>query len=76
MKKFHNQKLTGELKSSLRLAKVITDTQTGVTVHCPYCRHFIAKFFSDTKGHIQLKCNKCKEEIVLNTLDIKNLSRK
>ena len=33
---------------------------------CPQCGFLIAYAFSDAKGHLKIKCKKCKKESVLN----------
>lgn len=35
-------------------------------LRCPYCTHYIEGVFADTAGHVRVKCNKCKAEMVLN----------
>ncbi len=32
----------------------------------PCCKHKTIIVFNDTKGHIQVKCRKCKREIMMN----------
>lgn len=35
-------------------------------IKCPYCTTPITKVFSDVKGHIRVKCQKCKAVTVIN----------
>lgn len=43
---------------------------------CPYCSHYIEGVFADTTGHVRVKCNKCKAEMVLNVAYFRRLRKK
>lgn len=42
---------------------------------CPYCSHYIEGVFADTAGHVRVKCNKCKAEMVLNVAYFRRMRR-
>lgn len=35
-------------------------------LHCPYCRRYIATLFTDSGGHLKMKCNNCKSITTFN----------
>ena len=35
-------------------------------LRCPHCRFLITKVFSDTTGHMRVRCNKCKRMYIMN----------
>lgn len=37
-------------------------------IKCPTCQFVVGKVFSDAKGHIRIKCPKCKCDRIINLL--------
>ena len=35
-------------------------------VKCPYCGFVVSKVYADIKGHMLMKCRKCKNEAIIN----------
>lgn len=38
---------------------------------CPYCRRNAIIVFEDTKGHVQVKCKNCGQEVVFDTVNMR-----
>lgn len=47
--------------------KVACNLEQFTLVRCPYCHHIVLKIFDGTKCGIQVKCRKCKKEVVFFT---------
>lgn len=53
-------------KEKIELSYLETENLDEREVKCPYCTTPITKVFSDVKGHIRVKCQKCKAVTVIN----------
>ena len=56
-----NNKISNELQRKMLNAKMSAKFLVKRDLKCPYCDYKIGSVFSDTKGHIEKKCPKCKE---------------
>ena len=64
--KFQIGELTEETRRKIILSFEECASLPERKLKCPYCNHFIQSVFSDTVGHVRVKCNKCKAEMILN----------
>lgn len=64
--KFQLKPLTEEVYRKLILSFEECTSMPERQLKCPYCSHYIEGVFADTVGHVRVKCNKCKAEMVLN----------
>lgn len=64
--KFQSQPLTEEAHRKMIISFEECTSMPERELKCPYCSHYIEGVFADTIGHIRVKCNKCKAEMVLN----------
>lgn len=61
-----SEKLNDEVIKKLKTSKAEVATLTKRDLLCPNCRFRIDTLFSDVRGHIQVKCKKCKNEYIMN----------
>lgn len=64
--KFQNQPLAEETHRKMLLSFEECTSIPERELKCPYCTHYIEGVFADTAGHVRVKCNRCKAEMVLN----------
>ena len=64
--KFQDKPLTAEAHRKMILSFEECTSLPERELKCPYCSHYIEGVFADTTGHVRVKCNKCKAEMVLN----------
>jgi DNA-directed RNA polymerase subunit RPC12/RpoP len=64
--KHQDRALTEEVYRKLILSFEECTSMPERQLKCPYCSHYIEGVFADTIGHVRVKCNKCKAEMVLN----------
>ena len=64
--KYQDTPLTDEVQRKLILSFEECTSMPERQLKCPYCSHYIEGVFADTTGHVRVKCNKCKAEMVLN----------
>ena len=64
--KYQDAPLTDEVQRKLILSFEECASLPERQLKCPYCSHYIEGVFADTTGHVRVKCNKCKAEMVLN----------
>lgn len=64
--KYQDHPLTDEAHRRLILSFEECTSMPERELKCPYCSHHIEGVFADTTGHVRVKCNKCKAEMVLN----------
>lgn len=64
--KFQTRELTEETRQKIISSFEECTSLPERKLICPYCDHFIQSVFSDTVGHVRVKCNKCKAEMILN----------
>ena len=64
--KFQSQPLDQETAHFLELSSEECAELTEREIRCPYCHYRIGKVFSDSTGHLRVKCQKCKAESILN----------
>lgn len=64
------------------IQKKLTDSRTEVAdltsrdLICPNCHFRIETIFSDIRGHIQVKCKKCKNEYIMNLAYFRSAGRR
>lgn len=44
-------------------------------IRCPYCDFKIQSVFEDARGHLSVRCNKCKRILVINLEYFKRIKR-
>lgn len=44
-------------------------------LRCPYCDYKIQSVFEDARGHLSIRCNKCKRILVINLEYFKRIKR-
>lgn len=64
--KFETKPLTYEKKQRLSMSFEECNNLTERDLKCPHCGSLIQGVFSDAVGHLRIKCNKCKANMVLN----------
>lgn len=55
-----------EKRKRLELSRKESEGLTLRDIRCPYCNFIITRVFSDAGGHYLAKCQKCKQQVVLN----------
>lgn len=58
--------ITPEVRKHLLLSRVEAETLKERDILCPTCGFRIQRVFSDTTGHLSVKCQKCKNIHILN----------
>ena len=58
----------------LKKSRIETDTLKQRDLRCPECNFKIQTVFSDAKGHLGVKCPKCKGTYVLNLAYFRTMS--
>jgi DNA-directed RNA polymerase subunit RPC12/RpoP len=58
--------MTPEMLAKIRGAKDAVQGQESKDIRCPRCGRLLAKKYSDARGHIQGKCDKCGSEFVID----------
>ena len=74
--KFQDKPLTAEAHRKMILSFEECTSLPERELKCPYCSHYIEGVFADTTGHVRVKCNKCKAEMVLNVAYFRRLRKK
>ena len=74
--KFQDKPLTAEAHRKMILSFEECTSLPERELKCPYCSHYIEVVFADTTGHVRVKCNKCKAEMVLNVAYFRRLRKK
>lgn len=64
--KFETKLLTPEKRQRLSMSFEECNNLTERDLKCPHCGSLIQGVFSDAVGHLRIKCNKCKANMVLN----------
>ena len=64
--KFETKLLTPEKSKRLFMSFEECTDLTERDLKCPHCGSLIQGVFSDAVGHLRIKCNKCKANMVLN----------
>ena len=64
--KFETKPLTYEKKQRLSMSFEECNNLTERDLKCPHCGSLLQGVFSDAVGHLRIKCNKCKANMVLN----------
>ena len=64
--KFKTKPLSAEEQRRMKLSFGECENLKERDLNCPYCNAPITGVFSDAKGHLRVKCNKCKANMVLN----------
>ena len=64
--KFVTQPLSAEKYRRMKLSFGECEHLKERDLNCPYCNAPITGVFSDARGHLRVKCNKCKANMVLN----------
>lgn len=64
--KYQDRPITEDVHRKLRLSFEECTSMPERQLKCPYCSHYIEGVFADTTGHVRVKCNKCKAEMILN----------
>lgn len=58
--------MNGEIFEKLEMSKTEVTELTLRDLRCPNCRFLIDKIYSDIRGHMQVKCPKCKNAYIMN----------
>ena len=74
--KFQDKPLTAESHRKMILSFEECTSLPERELKCPYCSHYIEGVFADTTGHVRVKCNKCKAEMVLDVAYFRRLRKK
>ncbi len=64
--KFQTEPLTEEQKEHMLASYNECLTLKERDLRCPHCKASISGVFSDATGHLRVKCQKCKANMVLN----------
>ena len=64
--KFETKPLTSEKSKKLYMSFEECTDLTERDLKCPHCGSLLQGVFSDAVGHLRIKCNKCKANMVLN----------
>ncbi len=60
------ESMSNEIFKKLEISKAEVATLTKRDILCPNCNFRISTVFADARGHMQVKCKKCKNEYILN----------
>ncbi|MBQ3139928.1 MAG: hypothetical protein IJB68_10565 [Ruminococcus sp.] len=60
------ESMNDEIFEKLEISKAEVATMTKRDMLCPNCNFRISTVFADARGHMQVKCKKCKNEYILN----------
>lgn len=60
------ESMNDEIFEKLKISKAEVATLTKRDILCPNCNFRISTVFADARGHMQVKCKKCKNEYILN----------
>lgn len=60
------ESMNDEIFEKLEISKAEVATLTKRDILCPNCNFRISTVFADARGHMQVKCKKCKNEYILN----------
>lgn len=64
--KFVINPLNDIIKQAIDIAYRDTKHLKERDVRCPYCNTLVTQVFPDAKGHIRIKCQKCKAVLVFD----------
>ena len=64
--KFQTEPLSETKQNHLSISFEECKDLTERDIKCPYCGHSLHGVFSDISGHLRVKCNRCKANMVLN----------
>ena len=74
--KFQDNPLTAEAHRKTIISFEECTSLPERELKCPYFYHYIEGVFADTTGHVRVKCNKCKAEMVFNVAYFRTLRKK
>ena len=60
------ESMNDKIFEKLEISKAEVATLTKRDILCPNCNFRISTVFADARGHMQVKCKKCKNEYILN----------
>ena len=60
------ESMNDEIFEKLKISKAEVATLTKRDILCQNCNFRISTVFADARGHMQVKCKKCKNEYILN----------
>ncbi len=60
-----------EMQAKMRRAVKAVRNQRKRMVSCPYCKHNAITVFADARGHVQTKCTFCKQEVVVDLVNMR-----
>ena len=64
--KFQSHPLDSKTEHFIKISSEECAELTERDLRCPYCHYRIGRVFSDSTGHLRVKCQKCKAVSVLN----------
>ncbi len=58
--------VSAETARKLELSRIETENMESRDLRCPICGYRIGTVYTDRKGHVSIKCRKCKFDGVIN----------
>ncbi len=55
-----------ELMAKIKKATENIRNKVSRDIRCPYCKRVAFVVYSDSQGYVQTKCNKCKQDILVD----------
>lgn len=70
-----NKEITEKNKANLFLSLNEAKGLNQRDLRCPYCGYMIQSVFEDARGHLSVRCNKCKKMLVINLEYFRRIKR-
>lgn len=70
----YNIPISQEQEEKIRRSEKETAGLQFRPIYCPYCKIYLFDVFEDIRGHIAVKCNKCKSIVPINPAYFKKYS--
>lgn len=75
MPKIFTNMPSDELQVKIRTARENIKHKTSRQIRCPYCKRIAFTVFTDSKGYIEIKCEKCKQLILIDLVSMRTINR-
>ncbi|MFI3175477.1 MAG: hypothetical protein R3Y53_09825 [Bacillota bacterium] len=64
-----------ELQKKIRNARESIRNKASREIQCPYCKRIVFSVFADSTGYIEVKCSKCKTEVLVDVVNMRRMNR-
>lgn len=65
---------TEEMMLKIRKARATIVSSEQRNIKCPYCEHTALVVYAGTTGHVKTKCVKCKHEVIIDLVNMRNIN--